>query len=104
MYCNILRQQAPWPRRGMPVSETCQGDAGERDLPRGVPVSETFREDAGERDLPRGMPMSEAFSAESRLIHAGTDRTAARPVAPPLVPTSIYVSEGEPRRDRAYGR
>jgi cystathionine beta-lyase/cystathionine gamma-synthase len=50
------------------------------------------------------MPMSEAFSAESRLIHAGTDRTAARPVAPPLVPTSIYVSEGEPRRDRAYGR
>jgi cystathionine gamma-lyase len=48
--------------------------------------------------------MSEAFSAESRLIHAGTDRKAGQPVTPPLVPTSIYVSQGEPRRDRAYGR
>jgi cystathionine beta-lyase/cystathionine gamma-synthase len=48
--------------------------------------------------------VSEIFSAESRLIHAGTDRTAGRPVTPPLVPTSIYVSEGEPRRDRTYGR
>ncbi len=48
--------------------------------------------------------MSETFSAESGLIHAGTDRAAARPVAPPLVPTSIYVSEGEPLRERAYGR
>ncbi len=50
------------------------------------------------------MPVSEVFSAESRLIHAGTDRTAGQPATPPLVPTSIYVSEGEPRRDRAYGR
>ena len=48
--------------------------------------------------------MSEMFSAESRLIHAGIDRTAGQPGTPPLVPTSIYVSEGEPRRDRAYGR
>jgi len=44
------------------------------------------------------------FSAESRLIHAGTARAPAEPAAPPLVPTSIYVSAGEPRRDRAYGR
>jgi cystathionine beta-lyase/cystathionine gamma-synthase len=50
------------------------------------------------------MPVSEIFSAESRLIHAGTDRTAGQPATPPLVPTSIYVSEGEPRRERAYGR
>jgi len=48
--------------------------------------------------------VSEVFSAESTLIHAGTDRTAGQPATPPLVPTSIYVSEGEPRRDRTYGR
>jgi cystathionine gamma-lyase len=50
------------------------------------------------------MPVSEIFSAESRLIHAGSDRTAGQPATPPLVPASIYVSEGEPRRERAYGR
>jgi cystathionine beta-lyase/cystathionine gamma-synthase len=50
------------------------------------------------------MSMSEAFSAESRLIHAGTERTAGQPASPPLVPASIYVSEGEPRPGRAYGR
>ena len=48
--------------------------------------------------------MSGDFSAEARLIHAGTARTPAGPGSPPLVPTSIYVSEGEPRRDRGYGR
>jgi len=48
--------------------------------------------------------MSGAFSAEARLIHAGTTRTPAAPATPPLVPASIYVSEGEPRRDRGYGR
>jgi cystathionine beta-lyase/cystathionine gamma-synthase len=48
--------------------------------------------------------MSGTFSAEARLIHAGTTRTRAEPAVPPLVPTSIYVSEGEPRRDRGYGR
>jgi cystathionine beta-lyase/cystathionine gamma-synthase len=48
--------------------------------------------------------MSGAFSAEARLIHAGTSRGPAQPATPPLVPTSIYVSEGEPRRDRGYGR
>jgi cystathionine beta-lyase/cystathionine gamma-synthase len=50
------------------------------------------------------MPVSENFSAESRLIHAGSDRSAGQPVTPPLVPASIYVSEGEPRRERTYGR
>ena len=48
--------------------------------------------------------MNGSFSAESRLIHAGTARIAAQPATPPLVPASIYVSEGEPRRDRGYGR
>jgi cystathionine beta-lyase/cystathionine gamma-synthase len=48
--------------------------------------------------------VSGTFSAESRLIHAGTAREPAQPTTPPLVPASIYVSDGEPRRDRAYGR
>jgi cystathionine gamma-synthase len=48
--------------------------------------------------------MSGTFSAESRLIHAGTERRASQPATPPLVPTSIYVSEGAPRPDRGYGR
>jgi cystathionine beta-lyase/cystathionine gamma-synthase len=48
--------------------------------------------------------MSGTFSAESRLIHAGTERRASQPGTPPLVPTSIYVSEGAPRLDRGYGR
>jgi len=50
------------------------------------------------------MPVSEIFSAESRLVHSGIRRTAAQPLTAPLVPASIYVSEGEPRRDRTYGR
>jgi len=48
--------------------------------------------------------MSQAFSVESRLIHAGTVRAAAQPATPPLVLASIYLSDGEPRPDRAYGR
>ncbi len=48
--------------------------------------------------------MSEAFSAESRLIHAGTVRVPGQPGTPPLVPASIYVSAGEPRPGRGYGR
>ena len=48
--------------------------------------------------------MSEAFSAESRLIHAGTTRVPGEPGTPPLVPASIYVSVGEPRPGRGYGR
>jgi cystathionine beta-lyase/cystathionine gamma-synthase len=48
--------------------------------------------------------VSEAFSAESRLIHAGTARAPGQPGTPPLVPASIYVSAGEPRPGRGYGR
>jgi cystathionine beta-lyase/cystathionine gamma-synthase len=48
--------------------------------------------------------MTESFSAESRLLHAGTDRRAGQPATPPLVPASVYVSSGEPRPGRGYGR
>jgi cystathionine gamma-synthase len=44
------------------------------------------------------------FSAESRLIHAGIERAQDQPAVPPLVPASIYVSQGTPRPERAYGR
>lgn len=47
---------------------------------------------------------SAAFSAESRLIHAGTDRTPGEPATPPLAPASIYVSQGIPQPGRGYGR
>jgi cystathionine gamma-synthase len=47
---------------------------------------------------------SAAFSAESRLIHAGTDRTPGGPATPALVPASIYVSQGIPQPGRGYGR
>jgi cystathionine gamma-synthase len=46
----------------------------------------------------------EMFSAESRLIHAGTERTPGQPATPPLVPASIYVSQQAPRPGRGYGR
>ena len=49
-------------------------------------------------------PMAGIFSAESRLIHAGTERTPGLPATPPLAPASIYVSAGPPRPGRAYGR
>jgi cystathionine gamma-synthase len=42
------------------------------------------------------------ISAESELIHAGTERIPGAPVVPPLVPASIFVSSGPP--GRAYGR
>jgi len=45
-----------------------------------------------------------AFSAEARLIHAGTERSGGAPVTPPLVPASIYVSQGPPHQERSYGR
>src|SRR5271170_7846748 len=48
--------------------------------------------------------MTETFSAEARLIHAGTGRTASQPATPPLIPASIYVSQGTPRPGRGYGR
>jgi cystathionine gamma-lyase len=45
-----------------------------------------------------------SFSAESLLIHAGTERAAGRPATHPLVPASMYVSWGEPQPGRGYGR
>ncbi len=44
------------------------------------------------------------FSDQSRLVHAGTERTAGAPLAPPLLATSTYVSQGEPEPGRGYGR
>jgi cystathionine gamma-synthase len=44
------------------------------------------------------------FSPESQLIHAGTERGAGAPLAPPLLVTSTYVSQGEPDPARGYGR
>src|ERR1700749_2569112 len=48
--------------------------------------------------------MAEPFSAESRLIHAGTERVPGQPATPPLAPASIYVSKGTPHPGRGYGR
>ena len=48
--------------------------------------------------------MSAGFSPESRLIHAGTARELANPATPALVPASVFVSWGEPKPGRAYGR
>jgi cystathionine beta-lyase/cystathionine gamma-synthase len=44
------------------------------------------------------------FSVESRLVHGGTERAAGAPLGPPLLPTSVYVSQGEPDPARGYGR
>src|SRR5580693_6797476 len=44
------------------------------------------------------------FDLESWLVHAGTEREAGSPLAPPLLPTSTYVSQGEPDPERGYGR
>jgi cystathionine gamma-synthase len=44
------------------------------------------------------------FDLDSWLVHAGTERGAGSPLAPPLLPTSTYVSQGEPDPDRGYGR
>jgi cystathionine beta-lyase/cystathionine gamma-synthase len=43
-------------------------------------------------------------SAESRVIHAGTQRHPGAPASPPLVLASVYASWGEPDPPRAYGR
>ena len=45
-----------------------------------------------------------SFSVESRIVHAGTTREAGDPLAPPLLATSTYVSQGEPDPERGYGR
>jgi cystathionine gamma-synthase len=44
------------------------------------------------------------FSPEAELVHAGTERGAGAPLAPPLLITSTYVSQGEPDPERGYGR
>jgi cystathionine beta-lyase/cystathionine gamma-synthase len=45
------------------------------------------------------------LSAESALVHAGTPRAAGEPAVPPLVPASIFVSQGDPAAGQeAYGR
>jgi cystathionine gamma-synthase len=44
------------------------------------------------------------FSVESRLVHGGSERTEGAPLGPALLPTSVYVSAGEPDPDRGYGR
>jgi len=44
------------------------------------------------------------FGIESGLVHAGTERLAGAPLAPPLLATSTYVSQGEPDPERGYGR
>ena len=44
------------------------------------------------------------FSVESRLVHGGTERDAGAPLGPPLTPTSVYVSLGEPGDGPGYGR
>lgn len=43
-------------------------------------------------------------SAQARLIHAGVARGQGRPGTPPLVPASIFVSDGTPDPARGYGR
>src|SRR6266516_1820314 len=48
--------------------------------------------------------MADVFAAESRLIHAGTERAPGQPGTRPLIPASIYVSQGTPRPGRGYGR
>ena len=44
------------------------------------------------------------FSVQSRLVHGGSSRAAGAPLGPPLVPTSVYVSQGEPGGGPGYGR
>jgi cystathionine gamma-synthase len=44
------------------------------------------------------------FSVESLLVHGGTERVAGAPLGPPLVPTSVYVSQGAPGGGPGYGR
>ena len=51
-----------------------------------------------------GVDSDFGFSVESRLVHGGTERTAGAPLGPPLLPTSVYVSQGEPGGGPGYGR
>jgi len=61
----------------------------------------------GDRELVRENGRVESdfdFSVESRLVHGGTERAAGAPLGPPLLPTSVYVSQGEPGDGPGYGR
>ena len=44
------------------------------------------------------------FSVESLLVHGGTERVGGAPLGPPLLPTSVYVSQGAPGGGPGYGR
>jgi len=44
------------------------------------------------------------WSAESAIIHGGTERTAGRPVVPPPTLASVFVSAGDPGADPGYAR
>jgi cystathionine beta-lyase/cystathionine gamma-synthase len=44
------------------------------------------------------------FAVESRLVHGGTERAAGAPLGPPLLPTSVYMSQGDPAGGPGYGR
>jgi cystathionine gamma-synthase len=46
------------------------------------------------------------FSVDSQLVHGGTERTAGAPLGPPLLPTSVYWSQGDPASagGPGYGR
>ncbi len=44
------------------------------------------------------------FAVESLLVHGGTSREAGAPLGPPLLPASVYVSQGEPGNGPGYGR
>jgi cystathionine gamma-synthase len=44
------------------------------------------------------------FSVQSRLVHGGTERDEGAPLGPPLMPTSVYRSQGVPGGGPGYGR
>lgn len=50
------------------------------------------------------MEFDPELSVESRLIHGGTERASGAPLGPPLMPTSVYVSQGGPGGGPGYGR
>jgi len=62
---------------------------------------------SGDRELVRENGAMEAdfdFSVAARLIHEGTERAEGAPLGPPLLPTSVYLSQGEPGGGPGYGR
>jgi cystathionine gamma-synthase len=43
------------------------------------------------------------FSVEAQLVHGGTEAAAGAPLGPPLLPTSVYRSQGEPGSGPEFG-